>query len=312
MPRRFHLLPALLAAALVVATPAHASLERAQAAQARGDLRAAQIELRNAVRTAPNDAALRAALAAASLDLGDGDTAEKEARAALERGFDPVAGNALLLRAYLALGRTRDLLRDFPVPTEPARAALGGRIAAARALAQLALEDRASARASVEQAVRLAPNAAEPHLAAAALASVEGNTQAAEAAVDRALAAEPGMPEAVLRKAALVLGRGEASGAAELLAPLIARAPGNVPARVLRAEALLRMNQDTQARTEVDAALRTMPGSAPAAYLRAVLLARAEDWRGADEAFQRLRRAGPNCLLPCNSRRTGRTMPPWC
>jgi Tfp pilus assembly protein PilF len=61
-------------------------MERARAAQARGDLRAAQIEYRNAVRNSPQSAEARAALAQASLDVGDTDTAEKEARAALERG----------------------------------------------------------------------------------------------------------------------------------------------------------------------------------------------------------------------------------
>jgi putative PEP-CTERM system TPR-repeat lipoprotein len=280
---------AALLAALLAAGPAHASLERAQAAQARGDLRAAQIELRNAVRDRPNDAALRAALARASLDVGDGDTAEKEARAALERGFDRVQGTALLLRAYIALGRTRDLLRDFPVPADPAQAVLAGRIAAARALAQLALDDRAAAKDSAAQAVRLAPGAAEPHIAAAVIALSEGDAAAADAALDKALAAEPDNEEALLRKAALALGRGDAAGVATLAGRVIARAPGNVPARLLRAEALMRTpEKDAEARADVEAALRTQPGSAPANYLRGVLLLRARDWRAADEVFTRL------------------------
>ncbi|MCS6855809.1 MAG: hypothetical protein NZ523_13800, partial [Elioraea sp.] len=66
----------------LLAAPASANPERARAAEARGDLRAAQIEWRNAVRANPNDPQLRAALARISLALGDGDTAEKEARAA--------------------------------------------------------------------------------------------------------------------------------------------------------------------------------------------------------------------------------------
>jgi putative PEP-CTERM system TPR-repeat lipoprotein len=276
------------AAALLAASPASASLERAQAAQARGDLRAAQIELRNAVRARPNDGALRAALAAASLDLGDGDTAEKEARAALERGYDPVAGTALLLRAYLMLGRTRDLLRDFPVPAEPGKAALGGQIAAARALAQLALDEREAARESVATALRLAPEAAESHLAAAILAQAENDHAGAEAALDRALAADPSNVEARLRKAGLAFARGEPAAAVEVLDPLIARAPGNVPARLLRAEAHLRLGREAEARQDVEAALRTAPGNAPAIYMRGVLFLRAQDWRAADETFQRL------------------------
>jgi predicted Zn-dependent protease len=275
----------LLGATLLAAAPAHATLERAQAAQARGDLRGAQLELRNAVRIRPNDPALRAALAEASLDLGDGDTAEKEARAALERGLDQAEGTRLLLRAYMTLDRMRDLLRDFPAREQPAP--LGGQIAAARAVAQLSLDDRAAARQSAADAVRLAPGAAEPHLAVAAVALADGDAAAAEAAVDRALAAEPGNIVARMRKAAIQLGRREAA-AAETLAPVVARAPGNVPARIVRAESFLQQNMDDAARAEVDAALRIQGGNLAAIYLRAVLLSRAGDWRGADEAFTRL------------------------
>ncbi|MBR0678390.1 hypothetical protein GXW77_19650, partial [Roseomonas alkaliterrae] len=114
---------ALLGTVLMLpAGQAYATLERAQAAQARGDLRTAQIELRNAVRRAPDNGALRYALAQASLDLGDADTAEKEARAAIERGHDRVASTALLIRAQIALNRAREVLREFAEPaagTEP-------------------------------------------------------------------------------------------------------------------------------------------------------------------------------------------------
>ena len=73
---RLSLFAGVVGAALL-ATPAFASMERARQAQARGDLRAAQIELRNAVRTSPNSAEARAALAQASIDVGDFDTAER-------------------------------------------------------------------------------------------------------------------------------------------------------------------------------------------------------------------------------------------
>ena len=126
---RLSLFAGVVGAALL-ATPAFASMERARQAQARGDLRAAQIELRNAVRTSPNSAEARAALAQASIDVGDFDTAEKEARAALERGYDRAAGTAILMRAYLGLRRFDELLREFPQIAEPA--ALAAEVAAGR------------------------------------------------------------------------------------------------------------------------------------------------------------------------------------
>lgn len=275
-----------IACAALLAWPASASMERARQAQARGDLRAAQIELRNAVRAAPNDAAARAALAEASLDLADFDTAEKEARAALERGYDRAEGTATLLRAYLGLRRYDELLRDFPAIAEPA--ALGGQVAAGRALAQLANRRADEARASAAEAVRLAPGAPQSHLAMAAVELAARDLVAADAAVDRALAADPRSVDALLRKAQFQFGRGELEPAAATLAAVTGLRPGQVLARTLRAEALMRLGRDAEARQEIDAALRTAPGAAPALFVRAMLEARAEDWRAVDATLQQI------------------------
>ena len=278
----------LLLAGLLAAAPASASVERARAAQARGDLRAAQIELRNAARDNPNAGDIRAALAAASLDLGDGDTAEKEARAAMERGYDKAAGTSLLVRSYLVTGRFQNLLRDVPEPEADAAPAVAAQVAAGRAMAQLGLNQQAEARRSVETALRLAPGAAEPNLAASALAGAAGDRAAAEAAVDRALAADAENAEALLRKGSLQFERGDYQAASETFGRLIARAPGNVQARLRRGEARLRLDDLAGAGADVDSALRSNPNSPPAIYLSAVLLGRAGKWAEANEALQRI------------------------
>jgi putative PEP-CTERM system TPR-repeat lipoprotein len=278
-------LVAALAAGLSSAAMAQ-PMERARAAQARGDLRTAQIELRNAVRDNPRSAEARAALAAASLDLGDGTTAEKEARAALEMGLDRVAGTALLLRALLLQAKYQDLLRDFP--SQPESPALGGQVAAARALAQIALSRPDEATASVQEALRLAPAAVEPHLAAAALAAARGDRAGSEAETDRVLAIDPNSPDGLLRKGTLLMIRGETREAAEVFGRLLTQRPGNVPARLRRAEAWMQLGDEAAARRDVDATLATLPGNGPGTYLRATLLARAGDWRAADEDIQRL------------------------
>jgi putative PEP-CTERM system TPR-repeat lipoprotein len=283
-PALASLLALLLAAA---AGPALASPERARDALARGDLRAAQIEWRNAVRNRPDDGALRVALAAASLEIGDADTAEKEARAALERGHDPAAATALLLRSYLARGRFQELLRDFPI-NATAPAAVAGQVAAGRAMAQLGLRETEEARRSAAEALRLAPGAIEPHLVAAMLAVADGDRAAALRALDQALALDPRQPEALLRRASLLLAQGDRAAALASLDRLIEASPGSGAGRVLRAELRIQAANDAGAKEDVDAALRSAPGNAPATYLRAVLLARGQDWRGADEVLSRL------------------------
>ena len=51
---------------------------------------------------------------------------------------------------------------------------------------------------------------------------------------------------------------------------------------------MLQLGDTAKAKQDVDAALVSQPGSVPGIYMRAVLLARAQDWRGTDEALQRI------------------------
>ncbi len=268
---------------------AQQAFTRARAAQERGDLRTAQIEYRNAVRADPASGFLRNALASISLDMGDTDTAEKEARAALERNFDPPGSTALLMRALLGRGRGATILNEFPLPTDDSTPpAVVAQIGAARVAASLASGDRTGARAELTALRRAAPNQPETHLAAATLAAVEGNRAEIAASVDRALAANPDHPDALLRKAALQLEQNERAAALSTLDRLIARAPSQVQARVLRGEALMREGNLARAKEDVEAALRVSPGSVPALYLRALLQVRDQEWRPADETLTRL------------------------
>jgi putative PEP-CTERM system TPR-repeat lipoprotein len=288
--------PLAFAAALLLALPApvEASVERARAAQQRGDLRAAQIEFRNAVRANPNDAALRAALAQASLDLGDGDTAEKEARAALERGYDRAAGTALLMRAYMVLRRFDEILREFPIQEGQVPNAVAAQVATGRTMAYLALNRREDAARAAADAVRLGPGLVEAQLAAATVAAVAGDRDASEAAVDRALAIEPANPEALMRKGGFQFERGQLAEASATFATLLQHQPGNVMARLRRGEVLMRMGNDAESRQEIDRVLRLAPNAPLAIYMSAMLHARAQNWQATDEALQRIQGQLPN------------------
>src|SRR5690349_15457853 len=62
-----------------------ASIKDAEQYVAKGNLKAAEIELRNAIRESPQDPVLHARLADIYLQLGEMGLAEREARAAKER-----------------------------------------------------------------------------------------------------------------------------------------------------------------------------------------------------------------------------------
>src|SRR6185437_8503194 len=89
--------------AAAIAKDAAAYVKDAEGYLAKGNLKAAEIELRNAVRDAPDDPVIRGRLAEVYLQLGDLASAEREARVAAERAGDeadylPVLADILLRR----------------------------------------------------------------------------------------------------------------------------------------------------------------------------------------------------------------------
>jgi putative PEP-CTERM system TPR-repeat lipoprotein len=278
---------ALSVASLPMALPSMAGpLERAQEARARGNLREAQIELRNLVRDKPEDAGGHAALAAVSLDLGDTELAEREARAALERGYDAAAGTALLLRSYLASNRAEALLRDFPQVETPKPVA--AQIAAGRTQALLMLRRQDEATQSAALAQQLGPDVPEVGIAASNAALLRGDRAAAEAALDAVLASHPDNADALLRKGGLQYERRDLQAALASFDRMLQGAPNSVAGRLRRAETLIQLQEDARARADVDAALRIMPTNAPGIYMRALLGLRAKDWASADADLQKL------------------------
>src|ERR1039457_139500 len=82
---------------------AHADyMSSARDALKKGDLKSAQIDLRNAVRSDPQNAEAHYTLGRVSFELGDPVAAEREASDAQARGFDPHLTTRLLGQALLA------------------------------------------------------------------------------------------------------------------------------------------------------------------------------------------------------------------
>src|ERR1700733_8619097 len=93
---------------------AHADyLSTAKASLKKGDLKSAQIDLRNAVRADPQSAEAHYLLGRVSIELGDPVAAEREADAARQRGFDPHQAVPLLTQAMLAQGKYQKLLDNL-------------------------------------------------------------------------------------------------------------------------------------------------------------------------------------------------------
>ncbi len=266
---------------------AHAdSMSNARAALKKGDLRAAQIELRNTIRNDPQNAEAHFLLARVSLELGDPVAAERSATAARDRGYDAAQAVPVLAQALLAQNKFDALLEALK--PEGKNTSLDASILVSRGYAQIGLKRPEDAQKSFAEAQAIAPNAVEPLLADARLAVARADLATAEARIDRAITAQPKSAEALLAKAQLLRLKNDAVAATAVLDELIRDQPGVTQARLDRASLLLAMGKNDQAKGDIDTVLKATPGNVQGIYLRAVLSAQARNFKAADGDLEKI------------------------
>jgi putative PEP-CTERM system TPR-repeat lipoprotein len=266
---------------------AHADyISNARAQLKKGDLKAAQIELRNAVRADPQSGEAHYWLGRVTFELGDPVASQREATAARERGFDPHQAVPLLAQALLAQNKFDELLSTLkPEGQDPA---LDAAILVSRGYAEIGLKRPEDAQKSFAQAEQVAPNAVEPLLADARLAIARADLAAAQTKIDRALEAQPKSAEALLAKAQLLRLKNDLPGAIAVLDELIIDQPSVVQARLDRASLELASGKTEAAQSDLDVVLKGSPGNVQGIYLRAVMEAQARNYKAADADLDRI------------------------
>ena len=262
------------------------SLQNGRALMAKGDLRGAQIELRNAVRSNPKDAEAHASLAQAQVLSGDFDAAEREVRTARDLGYSADASVPVLAQALIGQRRWADVLAQ--VPPTAAKPDEAARNLAFRSVAQVNLRDIAGASASVAEALRLAPADVEVLGTATRLSIFQNDLPEADARADRALAAAPNRPEGLIMKAQVQTLRGDRAGAVATLDRAVAAAPDRLQIRLQRAELLLQTGQADRARADVAEVLAKDPKNPYASYFDLILLVQARKFAEADQEVTKL------------------------
>ena len=261
-------------------------LSNAREALKKGDLKSAQIDLRNAVRTDPQNAEAHYWLGRVTIELGDPVAGEREASAAWERGFDPNQAVPLLAQAMMAQNKYAVLLEKLkPLGKDGGYDAM---VLVHRGYAQLALGSTDDAQKSFSDAELAAPNAVEPLLADARLALARRNMEAAREKIDRALSVQPKSPDALLAKANLLKTQNDLTGALAVLDGLITDQPSITQARLDRASVALAMGKNDLAKGDIDLVLKATRGNIQAIYLLAAYKAQTKDFKGADEQLQHI------------------------
>jgi tetratricopeptide (TPR) repeat protein len=263
--------PALAATPLT--NPSESQFELARQALSHGDLATAVAEMKNALRSDPDNLTARLELIRIYLTLRDGASAEREIldgrRHGLskEEGLDPLAQAYALQNKYQAVLDSIDANQADPV--------LASRLLVARGRAYLKLQDPQKAAAAFQAAADRDPTSPLPLVGSAELHLAAGNSDEAEAAIDRALVLAPDDVPALIQKADILRGRGDRSGASVQVDKAVTIDPYNPTARLGRALTALARDDDGQAVADVDKVLAILPGYPVALYLHALIASRA-------------------------------------
>ena len=276
---------AALAWSAAYAKDSTATVKEAEQYIIQGNLKAAEIELRNAIREAPQDPVLRARLAEVYLQEGDAKSAEREASAARERNgneadYLPVLADALLRQEKFA--NLIDLVQ--PGDRDPA---LESKLRTALGTAAWGLRDRAKAETLLGEAIKLDPGAARPKIQ---LARLLIGTKPAEAdkLIDEAIAANPRSVEALQVKGEMLRGRGDQDSAMRLFDEALKIDPKNISAHLGRADVNIALGKYKAADEDIDPILKADPNQFTANFLRGLELAKQQKYAEADRIFDRI------------------------
>lgn len=248
-----------------------------------GDMRGAELYLRDAIEKTPEDAEVLYRLGIVDLALSNPVAAERELKHARDRGYDPLQIVPLLGQAYLQQRRYDDALQEFSLARAPKGAEAD--VLAIRAQAFLAQRDIDSAAQSVADALKRKPDEPQILLTAARVAIARNDVDAAERDAQTLLKNDPNSLDAQLVMSDVYLRRGNAQKSLEAAQKVLAAGPRRLDARLATAKAFLALDRLNDASEALDVVLQGSPRDVAANFLKVVLSVRQRDFRAADQAL---------------------------
>lgn len=268
--------------------PADKLLEEARGFRARGDFRAAVIQLKNAAEQSPENGSVRQLLGEVYVEQGDAVSAEKELKRALDRGRPraeviPYLGKALLLQ-----GEYQKLLDEL---SNDGSSAI---VLALRGEAQLGLGKPDLAAPLFRQALQARPDSMDALLGLARLAMARERQDEAMRYIEQAIVAQPREIDALRFKGDLLRAQGRLEAARLAYESVLKLRPNNLQARIDIANLAIQAGQLEQARQQIAAARKSQPNSLLVYYAQAMLDFREGQNKSALTQVQQILRAAPD------------------
>ena len=228
------------------------------------------------IKSGPQDAAIRKAIAAAIAAIDQGRLDEAAAALSADGGaaIKTSVGQNILGDINLKQSRPEDALRAFEAAVKLAPKMPEAHCNRGAALQELGRFD--DALSALDRALRYRPDYATAHFNRGNVLKALGRLGEAVAAYDRALRTQPNFAEAHLNRGLANLGLGRALEAVSDFGKASAARPNYAPALVGRAAALRDLGDLRQALAALDAVAALDPDTIDAALMRCSVLAAAE------------------------------------
>ena len=292
IPRLHIVLLATLFATAGCGDSAQKYLSEAKQLQAKGDDKAAIIQLKNVLQKDDKNAEARYLLGIAYNRSGNYASAEKELRRARDAGYAPDKVVVALAEALQGQGAFQRVIDEITLPPG-ASGQLQAQILVARGNAELGLNEPDKASQLFNEALKAAPNSASAHLGLARIAASKGGMDNALSEIENALKLAPTDRDAWLMKADLLRLKNQPEAALAAYREALKSDPTNAAAHLSIASIYLASNKPTDAQQEIEAARKLNPNNLSVRYMQALLDFRGGKLGAARDNLQEVLKAAP-------------------
>lgn len=264
-------------------------LAEARDYQQKGDIKAALIQLKNAVANSPEDGEARLALGSLQMSSGDNASAEKELGRARALGIPAERVLPLLGRTLAQQGKFKEVLEQIT----PEAAGKSAPLLSLRGDALLGSGKTDEAKEAYEAALAVNANSGDALMGLARLSAVRGERDAAVLYVDQAVAKDPKNPEVFIMQGAMLRAMNKPDEALAAYDKALALRPDHRGAHIEKAYIEIGRGKFEAARKEVEAAEKNAPGSLLVVYSRALLEFSQGKYAVAKESLQKILKVAP-------------------
>jgi putative PEP-CTERM system TPR-repeat lipoprotein len=265
-------------------------LAEAKQYQQKGDLKAAMIQLKNAVAKSPEDGEARMQLGMLHLEVGDAVSADKELRKARSLGIDAGRVLPLLGKANMQRGQAKTVLEDITAE----QAAGSAPLLTLRGDALLVTGKPDEAKAAFDAALAIDANSGAALLGLARHAMQSGDKVVAGTFLAQALAKDPKNPDVWMAQGTVQRMDGKPDEAIAAYDEVLKLKPNHRDAFIEKAYVEIAGGKFPEAKVAIEGAEKAAPGNLLVTYTRALYEFSQGKYAVAHEALLKILKVAPD------------------